>query len=310
MSSIITLENLSAKFSKHKSVSFHINNELVSVKVKNELAEAEVFLQGAQLTHYKKSNETALIWLSDECDYKKGLPLRGGIPICWPWFGDLGRNPERLKQQFSKAQIETLSAHGLVRAAEWELKKIYSDNNSETTLTFEYALSKNENKDWPFACRLQYDITVGSSLDIQLTIHNTGSENFIYSQALHTYFALENILETSIEGFDQDSYIDTLKNWQSLKQDGDIKFNAEVDRIYLSAPKPIVLKTLERNVTINNDNSNSTVIWNPWIEKSQRLSNFNDEAYKEMLCIETANIQDDIVSLPAGSSQQLSLFIS
>lgn len=249
------------------------------------------------------------MWLSDNCDYKAGVSLRGGVPICWPWFGDLNRNPRALKAQYADDAIVLAPAHGFVRNQDWDVKKIERVGSALTVVELGLDFLENKEPLWPFATELRCTIEVGQHVSIDFNVRNHGNRPFIFSRALHSYFNVENIESVSINGFDGVEYIDTLDNWQAFTQQGNIVFNREVDRIYQSSPSPIVLKDDSKIITVSAQGSHSTVVWNPWIDKSMRLSQFDNLDYQKMVCVETGNIGDDIVELAPDHSSSLSVKI-
>lgn len=300
------LQSLYRRFGDLPGIQIELHKSLVAVQVENAAASATVFLQGAQVSHYQLRNQPPLLWCSPLCDYRPGQPLRGGIPICWPWFGDLARNPDTLS---AKAGLQHAPAHGFARQQQWQLDSIATPNPGLTVLTLSLVLADKEQVAWPFATRLSLQVTVGNSLALDFGVENLGYEGVCYSSALHTYFATSHIDNTVVDGLDGLEYIDTLLDWRIFHQSGPLRIDRETDRIYLDTQQPvsIVDSGWRRAITLNTRGSNSAVVWNPWNEKARRLSQFADDAYLEMLCIETANVDRDIVTLAPGAKHQLTL---
>ncbi|MEH6604537.1 MAG: hypothetical protein V7711_03060, partial [Pseudomonadales bacterium] len=136
-----TMQQLYAQFGELPGVTIELHKELIAISVVNQAATATVFLQGAQLSHYQLPNQHPIIWCSDLCDYSEGQSLRGGIPVCWPWFGDLNRNPDKLKQQVTGLDAP---AHGFVRKQIWQLDNVQILNDKTTQLVLSLAVRKNE----------------------------------------------------------------------------------------------------------------------------------------------------------------------
>ncbi len=306
-----TIQTLYQQYGQLSGVTIECQNDLVAIGIKNKAAKAEVFLQGAQLTRYQPTNEKPVIFLSEACDYKLGSPLRGGIPICWPWFGDLDRNPQSLQQQLTD---QDAPAHGFVRSRQWDVKKIIAPADNLTIIELSYQTTTEEPL-WPFATELVYRIEVGETLFVSLHISNVGDQPFEFSGALHTYLSVNHIKDTRIQGFDDSQYADALDSdnqgqWKIKQQEGDIHFRQEVDRVYRSGCSSVKLDDRLRQMSIDSTGSASTVIWNPWIDKAQKLSQFNDDDYQRMVCIETANAGVDTVTLEPGQEHSLSQTIS
>jgi glucose-6-phosphate 1-epimerase len=291
-----TIETLYQQYGQLPGITIECQNELVAIGIKNKVAVAEVFIQGAQLTRYQRVDEKPLLFLSEDCDYKEGSALRGGIPICWPWFGAFNKNPESVQAALPNALSTDVMAHGFVRTQQWQVDAITTPTDHLTIIELSYTVSSHDSL-WPYPTQLTYRIEIGERLSVSLLVKNTGDQAFTFSAALHSYIAVNHIDNVSVQGFDQVPYIDALDDWQLKAQIDDIQFTGELDRIYHAACGPAVVSDSNRKVTVASTGSNSTVIWNPWIDKSQRLSQFQNEEYQRMLCIETANVMDDVIQL-------------
>jgi glucose-6-phosphate 1-epimerase len=288
-----------------QSVRVQQSDELPLLHIANRSASATLALQGAQLLRYQRNDSPhPLIWLSDRAAYQRGQSIRGGIPVCWPWFGDLARNPESVQRQFS---CEPASAHGLVRGLNWQLEAV-AESHADTVATLRC----------PTAViglahiALQLEISVGDTLQLCLRTTNHGDSDFQFTQALHTYFAISDIHRMAVNGLQHTRYIETLENWIEKRQDGAVTFTGETDRIYLDTPPriDIVDPAWQRRITLQAEGSHSAVVWNPWIEKSKRLSQFAPDAWQRMLCIESANVLDDHIRLAPGASHRIALNIA
>lgn len=270
-------------------------------------AEVIVAEQGAQVLSYRRGEAAPIIWLSEEAAFQAGQAVRGGVPVCWPWFGDLARNPQSVQNTYQGSQ--PAPAHGLVRNIDWVMAR--SDNNDES-VTLVFACNR-ELPGWPHAVELSLKICLDSKgLHLSLTSHNRGDTTIALSQALHSYFAISDIHQVVVEGLDGRPYIETLDDWQQRQQQGDLVFGGETDRIYLDLPSRLSLRDpgLKRQILLETRGSRSAILWNPWIAKAQRLSQFADDAWQRMLCIETANVMDDVIRLEPSASHTLSVSIS
>lgn len=248
------------------------------IEVNNREAEAKIALQGAHLFHYKRVGEEPILWLSEVSDFEAGKAIRGGVPVCWPWFGF--------------HQDRSLPQHGFARVSMWEFA--FSDEVDEktTTLTFKLMHSEKTLQMWHYKFGLKLRITISDKLIMELKTTNLDDKPFKISQALHTYFSVSHISDATIKGLDKKPYLDALTYKDEL-QEGDITFNEEIDRVYQEVDSEIVLKDKNREIHIKNDGSSSVVVWNPWIEKTSRMSAMKEDAYEHMLCIESANAFDD-----------------
>jgi glucose-6-phosphate 1-epimerase len=287
--------------------------QLEAIKIEHPLFTATLLLQGAQLIEFRPIDSiNNLLWLSDTVEYIKGKPLRGGIPICWPWFGNLDQNPEAIQDQIQAPA----TAHGFVRSLPWQVVSI---NESGHQVDIVLALTSNETSKvlWPFEFNLEARFSFSKKLEVELTTTNTGSKAFAISQALHTYLPTTDIDKTYIHNAHNAYYVDALDNWKEKRQIGRIGFSEETDRLYFFTNKTNTVPQYELRVEspkqqllLRNTQSQSAVIWNPWINKSKQLSQFQPEDYQRMLCIETANVMTDHKVLAPNQKQRLTLELS
>lgn len=254
-----------------------LENGFEYLEVNNDSASAKIALQGAHIFRYKRKGEEPLLWLSSESDFKLGHAIRGGVPICWPSFGM--NNPE-------------LPQHGFARVFMWKFMDSKEIDRKSTQIHFRLEDSKESRKLWAYKFCLDLKVSVSDKLTMELTTTNTDEKTFKITQALHTYFKVSNISNIVIKGLSEKPFLDTVTNKQ-CKEKGDILFNKETDRVYQEIEDEISLTDKNRIISIKNEGSSSVVVWNPWIEKCKRMSAMSDEAYKEFVCIESANAFDD-----------------
>lgn len=259
------------------------------IEVSNNSASAKIALQGAHIFHYERKGEKPLLWLSEVSEFEEGKAIRGGVPICWPSFGM--NNPY-------------LPQHGFARTAlfEHQATKEIDANATEVILILKH--SQETLKLWPYKFELEMKITVSDKLTMELTTRNIDDKEFKITQALHTYFSVSHISDAKIKGLDKNPFLDALINEQEI-QSGDIIFTKEVDRVYQEVESEVILTDENRTISIKNEGSSSVVVWNPWIEKGARMSGMKDEAYKEFVCIESANAFDDFRLIKPQDSHTL-----
>ena len=258
-------------------------------------AEVVVALQGAQVLSWL-SDGTERLWLSSAARLGTDKAVRGGIPVCWPWFGPHPVDPDK-------------PAHGFVRTRLWEVEdaRCTADNASITLsiLTDDVDLAI-----WPHQAeaRLTIAISGAATLSLALETENYGLAPFALSQALHTYFRVSEIGSARVEGLDGCYYIDKVDQGARKQTQGPVFIDQEVDRIYEGAKDPIRLVDAGRNaqIEIRSQGSRSAVVWNPWTAKTMRLGDMgSSEAYRQMLCIETTNAGDDMVLVRPGDRHLL-----
>jgi glucose-6-phosphate 1-epimerase len=283
-------------------------DELNCWRIRHGQAELLVAQQGAHILSYQLAGQPPLIWLNDEAVFKTGKSIRAGVPVCWPWFGVFDRNPQSV--QAMRVSNEAPSAHGFVRAMDWELGGIEAEGES---LKVEFLLPYPDGgfPGWPHQVDLTLSIRLDEQLHIHLTSHNRGAETVSISQALHSYFAVSDVREVHVEGVGGLKYIETLDNWKTVTQTGDLRFTGETDRIYLDTPPQlsIVDPAWERRIVLTSVGSRTAVIWNPWIDRAAAFSDMADDGWQRMLCIETANVMGDVVNLKPGASHTLGVSV-
>ena len=266
------------------------------IEIQNSSACAKVALQGGHLFQYQRKGKSPLLWLSEKSHFKTGKAIRGGIPLCWPWFG-------------SDATDDTLPQHGFARTALFEF--VSGDELDENTSEIILKLTSSERTLalWPYAFELLLQITVGRELSVALTSQNCGTEPFSISSALHSYFAVSDISQVSVQGLESTSYWDKLTGETKIQQ-GLLRINEEVDRVYQKPGNPLLLVDNERTIQIVSKGSASAVVWNPWKEKTKGMADMEEAGYKRMLCVETANVLDDAQRVEPGAEHSLELVVS
>lgn len=278
-------------------------DQLTCLHIEHPKFFAEVCLQGAQLTQFKPAEKAPLLWLSPVAEYKEGQSVRGGVPVCWPWFGNLKKNPASVQDNMPPSEI----AHGFARQLPWTVQSI-KESCHNVTVVMTLTDSSATQAMFPHAFNLTLELKLSESIELTLTTHNLSQNTFKFSQALHTYLPVTNIKDCMILGAQSQSYIDALDNWKEKKQIGAINIQQEVDRLYFGRAEYSVISP-SRHIHVSS-NSESSVIWNPWIEKSRRLSQYPDDGYQTMVCIESANIMSDHVSLDPMAKQSLKVKIT
>ncbi len=243
-------------------------------------------------------NQSDVFWLSPVARLGTGKAVRGGVPICWPWFGPHPHGG-------------AAPAHGFVRTALWTVQSASVVDRGASTHEVQVSLTIDapgaEFAPWPHAASVVLEITLGQSLTLALSTKNTGAEPFVLTQALHSYFSVGDIARTALTGLDGRRYIDQLQPSSRPVQRGSLAIAAEVDRIYQDSPDAVTIadEARGRRIEISKTGSLSTVVWNPWLEKSARLGDAGADGYRRFVCVETANAGDDAVTLAPGARHQL-----
>lgn len=269
--------------------------EIPRLEVTNKKGSAVISLQGAHLLSWNPVNQQEVIWLSDDARFEQGKSVRGGIPICWPWFG-------------AHENEASFPAHGFARTVLWQVNDVTELSAKETRITFcleTESLTDVIKMMWPIATRVEYHVTVSDYLKLELVTHNVGDEAIILSQALHTYFSVNDISKTTLHGLEGKTYLDKTDGFNAKNQQGEIVITGEVDRIYLDTTDDVIIDNQERKISISKQGSHSTVVWNPWQHVAEKMGDMGKIGYQEMLCVESANAATDVVCIQPGDSHCL-----
>jgi glucose-6-phosphate 1-epimerase len=275
--------------------SIHLTNLLPGypvLDVRHPACTARIAQNGAHLMEWTPAGQSPVLYLSPQSNFHEGKAIRGGVPICWPWFG-----PHETDK--------TLPAHGFVRNRFWELTEA---SENETGVTLKFALHENEEtrRLWPHPFNLDLTMQLGAEMHLSLRMENTGNTPFTISGALHTYLAVGEIHRVTVQGLDGAEYLDTVGTQEVRRQSGDIAFDREVDRNYRTTGEVRVKDaSLNRTLIVCGSGSHTAVVWNPWIEKSKTLKDLPDDGYKSFVCVETANAWRDHITVAPGAQHKL-----
>jgi len=285
-------------FNIANSVSFTENEHgLSKIIITNELADAEIYLYGGHLTHFRPKGEEALVFDAKESYVTPPKSVHAGIPVCWPWFG---AHPS----DSSKPQ------HGFARDRVWILKSTKELDTKETEVTLTLKDDEQTHTLFPYAFELELTFTIGKALSIALTTTNRDENSFTITQALHTYFAISDIKTISIVGVEETPFVDYTDNKKVKSKKAELEIHQEVNRVYVptNASCTIIDRDLNRKIVIEKSGSESTTIWNPWRESG--IHDLPGEKYRKFVCIETTNALQDAVTLQPNESHQIRQVIS
>ncbi|MDH3971782.1 MAG: D-hexose-6-phosphate mutarotase [Gammaproteobacteria bacterium] len=272
-----------------------IEHGFVYAEINNARAHATVSTYSGQLLSYRpKDQQEDLLFVSDKAYYQQGKAIKGGIPVCWPWFGPDPENRGR-------------PAHGFVRNRQWQVSGSESLADGSTKIILSITDNEATRALWPHPFRLDIEITVGATLRVELVTHNTGNDSITISQALHSYFRVGDITRASVLGLDGINYLDKASDSARKTQSGPLTISSEVDRIYTDTSGELRIDdaALERKITITSSGCSTTVVWNPWVEIAASMADLDDDDYLQMLCVETANAGPETVTIAAGDCYRL-----
>ena len=293
------LDTLNAQFMLTDRLRFESGPRgLPVVVMQSTRATATVALHGGHVLSFQPNGFEPVLWMSDHSVFQSGKAIRGGIPVCWPWFGPHPSETDKPN-------------HGFARTSNWSIFSTRVINDDDVQLRLLLTDDAQTRALWPHAFELELCITLSERLRLDLHVRNTGQASFTWTGALHTYFPVSHINTISVHGLDGCQYIDQLTGDPQKIQHGPIQFTEETDNIYVDTDATCILDDAgsNRRVIIEKSGSQSTVVWNPWIKKAARMSDFGDDEYLGMVCIETANAAQNRVSVPAGQTHVMSATI-
>jgi glucose-6-phosphate 1-epimerase len=273
------------------------NGGLPMVRISTPEAAGEMYLHGANVTSWKPRGAAEALFVSSKSLWDQGHAIRGGVPICFPWFG-------------GKADDPKAPSHGLVRAKTWKLESIAQAGSAVTVSMFTES-DEDTRRWWPAEFRLLYHATFGSELSLELVMTNTGTTSLRFEEALHAYHTVGNIETARVRGLDAVSYVDKTDGNRKKMQQGEIAIVSETDRVYLNTIGAIEVEdpVLHRRNRVAKENSRTTVVWNPWVQKAHSLADFADDEWRQMICIETSNVADFAVDLAPGEQHKMKALV-
>lgn len=273
------------------------NGGLPKIRITTREVEAEMYLHGAHVTSWKPAGRQEVLFLSSQSRWEEGRAIRGGVPICFPWFGDKAGDPKA-------------PPHGFVRTKAWRVESIEQAGTAISVSMFTES-DESTRKWWSADFRLVHRATFGRELTLELVVTNKGRASLRFEEALHAYLQVGDIEKTRVEGLDAINYLDKVDSNRKKSQQGGISIVSETDRVYLNTSGPVELEdsALHRRIRIAKENSRTTVAWNPWVQKAHSLSDFGEDEWRQMICIETSNVADFAVDLAPGQEHKMKVLV-
>lgn len=261
-------------------------------------AEADIYLHGAQVTSWHPSGAEEVIFLSEHSRFEDGKAIRGGIPICFPWFRAKNDDPNA-------------PAHGFVRTKAWRLDSVERERGTAVVMLSTES-DEGTRRWWPHEFRLEHRIMVGTELKLELIVTNTGSSALRFEEALHTYHRVGEVGKIHVAGLDGVAYLDNTDSNREKMQRGDIVMMQPTDNAYLNTENTLEFSdpVLRRRVQIVKSGSRSTVVWNPWENGAKVLADLGDDEWRRFICVEASNILSCAVSLAPGEQHTMTATIS
>lgn len=291
-----SIEALNCRYLAHAGVQFKQPADGgIVLEVDNAHATASVSLYGGQiLLWHPKSQTEPVLWVSKNVKYTPGKAIRGGVPICWPWFG---ANPIN----------EQSPSHGYARLTSWTVESIRSLEQGATEVTLAMVASDLDRPPGAVEAGLTVCITIGAVLSLSLTTSNTGKQELVLSEGLHTYFRVADVTAIQVLGLDGGEYADLLRHNLRCRQSGPVVFEAELGRIFVNSTATCFIEDplLKRRIRVEKMGSLSTAVWNPWTETAGKMDDLGADGWRDMVCVESANALENRVTVPRGGAHTL-----
>jgi D-hexose-6-phosphate mutarotase len=286
-------DELNSQFGIDTQVSFkQLHDGIVIAEIDNVFATASVSLYGGQIVSWQpRSQSKPVLWVSKLVKFQRGKAIRGGVPICWPWFGAHPTNA-------------SLPGHGYARITSWELTSVQTLSNGATELNLTLGKSGLSQLHWQAELRLELKITVGDTLELSLTTVNESDHEVTFTEGLHTYFQISDIGNIRVLGLEGSDYIDLVNQNEQRTQQDAITFDGELGRIFLNNQSTCVIEdpVFNRRIRIEKTGSNSTAVWNPGLGVASKMDDLGAVGWRDMVCVESANAAGNEIIVEATES--------
>lgn len=255
--------------------------------VETPLCSAVIALQGAHLLEFKTTHGDPLLWLSPNCDFTPGVALRGGVPLCLPWFGVNQADPTKQK-------------HGFARNNFWELGEARQLSDGSVALEFLFVSDANDLFPSDFSAELR--MVLGNSAKLELTINNTDTEDFDCSWAMHNYHRISSLADVRVLGLAERKYLDNFEGHAEKHQSGDLSFPGPVDRVFPGIQNSLTIQS-SPSIEITHSNCPSVVTWNPGAEAATKIADIGAGNEQFYICVERGAVLGEQWHMPAGTSK-------
>lgn len=275
------------------------NGGFPRVRITTEAADAEIYLYGAHITSWQPRDSDEVLFVSRESSWEAGRAIRGGIPVCFPWFAE-------------KTDDANAPKHGVVRTREWRLDSLSVLDDGSVTLVCVTESDASTRAYWPHEYCVAYRMTFGSRLKLELSVINTGKTPMRFEEALHSYFRVGKVEDVRVLGLEHTEYLDKTDSYRRKAQADGLVFTEETDRVFLNtvAPVDVVDPALRRRIRTEKKNSDTTVVWNPWAQSAASFSDFGNDEWQQMVCVEASNALTSAVLVAPGEEHTLRVTLS
>jgi glucose-6-phosphate 1-epimerase len=296
---MIDIDELEDKFSIEGEVGFaELENDLIFLTVSNRYADVDICLYGAQVTSFRPHDSMEVLWLSPDSYFEVGKAIRGGIPVCFPWFG-----PHKTDSEMPQ--------HGFARLMYWDVISTATLPTDETLIRLQLCSSDETKAYWPYDFCAELSVLVGHKLAVTLKVTNTSDVQFEYTCALHSYFGLSAIENLSIVGLEGITYYNQQTGEKEIQEESVLQIQEPVTRHYLDTETPVYIydSIFRRHIKVDKSGSKVTTVWNPGEETCSQIGDLPDDAWETFVCVEAVNAFDFPIYLAPGEFYETSAMI-
>jgi glucose-6-phosphate 1-epimerase len=295
----MNIDDLNEKFAIEGEVGFaELDGDLPFIMIANKFADVNICLYGAHITGFKPTRSEETLWMSSKSSFEEGEAIRGGIPVCFPWFG-----VHETENEFPQ--------HGFARIMMWDVKNVETLSAGETEIVLQLCSSDETKKYWPFDFCAEMIFIVGTKLEVSLKITNTSDEPIKYTAALHSYFSVSAIENISIEGLEDTHYQDQLDGGDYIQEEKLLTIGNAETRHYYNTTNDCAIHDpyFNRRITIEKRGSTNTTVWNPWVDTCAQMKDMPDDGYETFVCLETVNKINGVIQLAPGEVHETTAII-
>lgn len=296
---MIDIDELEDKFSIEGELGFaELEENMAFITVSNKYADADICLYGAHITNFKPQKTMPVFWMSPESNFEEGKPIRGGIPVCFPWFG-----PHKTDS--------AMPQHGFGRLMNWDVMKTASLPTGETQVNLQLCSSEKTKTYWNYDFCAELNVIVGKTLTATLKVTNTSALPFEYTCALHSYYHISSINEISIEGLQNTRYFNQLDGGDYIQETQKLEIKQAETRHYYDTETDCIIHDplFGRRIRVAKSGSKVTTVWNPGEETCKKIEDIQDDGFHAFVCIEAVNAFNDVIKLAPGESHETSAII-
>lgn len=265
------------------------------IQINNTKATALISIYAGQVLSFKPVDEPEdMMFISNNAYFETGKAIKGGIPICWPWFGSAPVKPEN-------------PDHGFVRNSFWTVSSVVCMDNGETKVSLVFVDTEETRMMWPYRFHLSLDIIIGDSLTLCLVTRNKGEQAFLITEALHSYFNVGDAAKIEVLGLEKTEYLDKMENFVKVCQVGAVMLEQATDHIHIDVGHDLTIRdpVLDRKINITSSGNKNVVVWNPWAKGSEEIRDLESEDYKSFICVEIANAASSKIEIHPATEYKM-----